>query len=167
VPANAAAEPQPSVAPVVVEIVVPCPPDRAFDYFTRDIGRWWPLSTHSLGGEHATDVRFEPREGGRLIERVREGAEHAWGTVTQWRPGERVAFTWHLDRSPDSAQLVEVTFAAHGARTRVTLTHSGWERRDDGTKARDNYARGWTFVLGDRYRDFCANAWMRSSLARG
>jgi hypothetical protein len=47
--ANAVVDPQGALAPIVVDVVVPCPPDRAFEYFTRDIGRWWPLGTHSIG----------------------------------------------------------------------------------------------------------------------
>lgn len=157
-PANAAVESHESLAPIVVDVVVPCPPERAFDYFARDIGRWWPLSTHSLGGEQSADVRFEAHEGGRLIETVRDGTQHVWGTVTQWKPGQRLAFTWHLDRAPATAQLVDVVFAAQGGQTRVTLTHAGWERRDDGAKARGNYVGGWKVLLGERYRGFCENA---------
>jgi len=156
VPANAAAESREPLAPIVVDIVVPCPPDRAFDYFVRDVGRWWPLSSHSLGREQSASVRFEPHEGGRLIETVRDGTEHTWGTITRWTPGHRLAFTWHLDRAPATAQVVDVTFAADGTRTRVTLAHSGWERRDDGAQARENYAGGWKFVFAERYRGFCA-----------
>ena len=84
---NVVADPQGTLAPIVVDLVVPCPPDRAFHYFTHDIGRWWPLATHSLGEADAADVRFEPREGGRLIETRRDGREHTWGTVTTWQPG--------------------------------------------------------------------------------
>jgi hypothetical protein len=51
-----------------------------------------------------------------------------------------------------------VTFVAQGAQTRVTLTHGGWERREDGAKARANYVGGWKVVLGERYREFCENA---------
>jgi hypothetical protein len=97
-------------------------------------------------------------EGGRLIETVRDGTEHVWGTVTQWKPGQRLAFTWHLQRAPATAQLVDVTFVAQGAQTRVTLTHGGWERREDGAKARANYVGGWKIVLGERYRGFCEHA---------
>ncbi len=166
-PSNAAVESHESLAPIVVEVVVSCPPERAFDYFARDIEHWWPLSTHSLGGEQSANVRFEPHEGGRLIETVRDGTEHVWGTVTQWKPGERLAFTWHLDRAPATAQLVDVAFVAQGARTRVTLTHGGWDRRDDGAKARENYAGGWKVVLGERYGGFCASQVAASSPARG
>ena len=153
-----AAVPQPPLAPIVVDLAVPCTPDRAFDYFTRDIGRWWPLQSHSLGHADAAGVRFEPREGGRLIESLRDGSERTWGTVTAWPPGRRVAFTGHLDRDPSTAQWVEVRFAADPAGTRVTLTHGGWDRRDDGAAARENYVGGWRFVLGDRYGGYCAQA---------
>ena len=33
------------LAPVELDVVVPCDPGRAFDCFTRDIGRWRPLAT--------------------------------------------------------------------------------------------------------------------------
>jgi hypothetical protein len=154
VPANAA-ESHASLAPIVVDIVVPCTPDRAFDYFARDIGRWWPLSTHSLGRDRSVGVRFEPREGGRLIETERDGTEHVWGAVTTWKPGRHLAFTWHLDRAPATAQRVDVEFVAQGAHTRVTLTHGGWDRRDDGAQARENYRGGWQFVFAERFREHC------------
>ena len=87
------ANPKSALAPIVVDLDVPCTADRAFDYFTRDIGRWWPLATHSLGEANAADVRFEPREGGRLVETLHDGSEHVWGEVTAWRPGKQVAFS--------------------------------------------------------------------------
>ena len=159
--ANASAESSAALAPIEVAVVVPCAPDRAFDYFTRDIGQWWPLATHSLGRDQAASVRFEPREGGRLVESQRDGSEHVWGTITAWLPGRRLAFTWHLARSPATAQLVDVRFTAQGTQTRVTLTHSGWERRDDGQAARANYVGGWTFVLGERFGGYCGSVAQR------
>ena len=167
VPANAAAESRDTLAPIVVEVAVPCPPGRAFDYFATDIGRWWPLATHSLGRDQAATVRFEPRVGGRLIETLRDGRERVWGTVTAWVPGRQLAFTWHLDREPSTAQLVDVQFGRQGTHTRVTLTHGGWERRDDGATARENYTGGWQYVLGERYRGFCETRVTGSPLARG
>jgi len=154
VSANAAAD-SAALAPIEVAVVVPCPPDRAFAYFTQDIAQWWPLATHSLGRDRASSVRFEAREGGRLIETQLDGSEHVWGTVEAWLPGRRLAFTWHLDRSPTTAQRVDVRFVAQGRHTRVTLSHSGWERRDDGENARANYVGGWAFVFGERFLRYC------------
>jgi len=155
--APAVADPKGALAPIVIDLVVPCPPDRAFEYFTRDIGRWWPLGTHSLGLADAAGVRFEPREGGRLIETLRDGREHTWGTVTTWHPGRQVAFSWHLDRDPATAQWVEVQFTANPGGTRVTLTHGGWERREDGAAVRENYVGGWKIVFNEGYGGYCAS----------
>jgi uncharacterized protein YndB with AHSA1/START domain len=155
----AVAESQGALAPIVIDLVVACPPERAFDYFTRDIGRWWPLATHSLGQAEAVGVRFEPREGGRLVETLRNGGEHVWGEVTRWQPGRQVAFTWHLDRDPATAQWVEVSFASHPGGTRVTLTHGGWERLgENGAQMRENYAGGWKVVFEERYGGYCVGA---------
>jgi uncharacterized protein YndB with AHSA1/START domain len=151
----AAADASRALAPIVVDLVVPCPPERAFDYFTRDIARWWPLASHSVGGDKALGVAFEPRVGGRLVESLHDGRESTWGEVTAWRPGRQVAFTWHPGRDPDTAQLVDVRFAAHPSGTRVTLTHGGWDRRDDGATARENYVGGWKLVFGERYGEYC------------
>lgn len=154
-PASATAE----IAPIVVDLIVGCPPDRAFDYFTRDIGRWWPLASHSVGGAQALDVRFEPRAGGRLVESLRDGSESTWGTVEAWRPGERVRFSWHPGREPATAQWVEVTFARNPAGTRVTLTHGGWERRGEtAAEQRGTYVGGWQFVFAERFGGYCAES---------
>lgn len=155
----AAASVSTALAPVVVDLVVPCPPGRAFDYFTRDIGRWWPLDTHSVGLDRAQGVRFEPRSGGRLVETLADGRESAWGTVEVWEPARRLRFSWHPGRGTATAQWVEVTFAANPAGTRVTLTHGGWERLDaKAAETRDRYVGGWAFVLGERFGGYCAGA---------
>jgi hypothetical protein len=50
---------------------------------------------------------------------------------------------------PDTAQDVEVRFVSAGNRTRVELTHSGWERLGArGKKFRNGYSIGWVYVLG-------------------
>ncbi len=153
----AAADPSAALAPLVVDLVVPCPPRRAFDYFTRDVGRWWPLATHSVGGATSLGVAFEPRAGGRLVETLADGRECVWGTVESWQPGERVRFTWHPGREAATAQWVEVAFAPNPAGTRVTLTHGGWERLGrDAAATRGNYAGGWRAVLGERFAGYCA-----------
>src|SRR5262245_42847547 len=75
------------------EVVVPGPVERAFRIFTEGLGTWWPLLTHSVGAESAESVTMDCRQGGRIVELVADGTEHVWGTITQWDPPERVAFT--------------------------------------------------------------------------
>ena len=124
-----------ALAPIVMKVALPCPPERAFDYFTRDIGGWWPLGRYSCAGDDAVDVAFETRKGGALTERARDGTLHRWGTVTAWEPGRRVAFTWH----PGSSGLVEsvqpLMWAALGLALAVLVLLELLMRRPDGLRA--------------------------------
>jgi uncharacterized protein YndB with AHSA1/START domain len=142
--------------PAVVKVVrVPCPPAVAFERFTRDVDRWWPLATHSLSRNDATSVAFEPCAGGRLFERNASGEEHVWGRVITWEPPHAVAFSWHVGRSPETAQRVDVTFTPCAEGTEVRLAHSGWEALAERAAAmRDEYERGWNLVFVERYADF-------------
>src|SRR4029079_9285546 len=129
------------------EVVVPGTPERAFGIFTDGLGTWWPLLTHSVGQESAVTVTMDCRLGGRIVERVTDGTEHVWGTVTAWDPPWRVGFTWHPGRPDDNPTSVEVTFAPEGEGTRVVLEHRGWERWEDGARYRANYETGWDPVM--------------------
>jgi hypothetical protein len=129
------------------EVVVPATPERAFGIFTEGLGTWWPLLTHSVGDESAVTVTMDCRLGGRIVERVTEGTEHVWGTVTAWDPPGRVGFTWHPGRPDDNPTHIEVTFAPEGEETRVVLEHRGWERWEDGARYRASYETGWDPVM--------------------
>jgi Activator of Hsp90 ATPase homolog 1-like protein len=135
-----------ALPPVRREVIVAVAPDLAFDVFTRDIGRWWPLEENGVYGAGAT-VAFEDRD---LVERSPAGEPTVWGTVTVWEPGRRVAFTWHPGRPASPATQVEVTFEEIADGTRVTLTHSGWEAVEEPCGAREGYDNGWPWVL-DRF----------------
>jgi uncharacterized protein YndB with AHSA1/START domain len=136
------------LAPLTKTVTVPATVDRAFTLFTERIAAWWPLATHSVGEASATGVEMQCRLGGQIVETVSDGSTHVWGTLTDWDPPRRVAFTWHPGRAADEATRVEVTFAAEGEGTLVTLVHSGWADRADGAKARKGYDTGWDVVLG-------------------
>ena len=131
---------------------VATPPERAFALFTEGIAEWWPVRTHSVAEERAETAVFEAGVGGRIYERTLDGEEHVWGTVTAWEPAERVVFTWHPGREPDTAQDVEVRFEPSGSGTRVELVHTGWDRLGDRAAAQfEGYDAGWDFVIGERF----------------
>jgi uncharacterized protein YndB with AHSA1/START domain len=136
--------------PVVKQVLVRADAERAFARFTAEIASWWPLASHSVFEGEADGLTFEGRVGGRIVERAPDGRESVWGTVQAWDPPRRVAFTWHPGRDPATAQDVEVTFTPEGDRTRVRLTHTGFERlgEKDGRLAARAYPLGWTYVLG-------------------
>jgi uncharacterized protein YndB with AHSA1/START domain len=143
----------PASSPLVKTARVPIGPDAAFELFTRGLVRWWPLATHSVGEADALDCRMEERAGGRILERGRDGSEHVWGTIRDWQPPQHLSFSWHPGRSADTAQTIDVRFAAaDNGGTIVTLAHGGWEACGDRAAAmRANYDSGWDFVLGERF----------------
>jgi uncharacterized protein YndB with AHSA1/START domain len=137
-----------SIEPVRKSVTVPAAPQRAFDLFTAHIQEWWPLATHSVGIEQAVGVAFGDGPGAAITETLADGSTSVWGTITDWEPPQRVAFSWHPGHPVAGATHVEVTFTEDGpGRTVGRLTHSGWERRADGTSARDGYDSGWEPVL--------------------
>ncbi|MEZ5102100.1 MAG: SRPBCC domain-containing protein [Thermoleophilia bacterium] len=111
--------------PLVVEFEVRATPAVAFATWTERIGAWWPRS-HTLSREPAA-ITFEPRAGGRIVERGPDGAEHPWGEVIAWEPPHRVRYWWHLYFDRAEATQVDVTFREHGGLTRVRIEQSGWE----------------------------------------
>ena len=134
--------------PLVKTIRVGWNPDAAFRRFTADMGSWWPLKTHSVGGDKARTVVFEGQVGGRILEKIDGADDSVWGTVTAWDPPRRVAFTWHPARKPESAGKVDIQFIPDGTGTRLQLTHTGWEKFGTmAKKARGGYNMGWDYVL--------------------
>lgn len=140
--------------PVRMAITVPLSPREAFDLFTLDIARWWPLREHSVSRDEGATCRFEGGANGQLVEIAADGARHVWGVVQVWEPGERFVVSWHPGRAADSAQRLEVRFLAERNRDscRVELEHSGWERLGALAGAtRAEYEGGWRAVLGRHY----------------
>lgn len=143
-----------TVAPVVTAITVPLSPEKAFRLFTENVRRWWPLATHSVYGDEAQSCTLEGWVGGRFYETHHDGRESEWGRVLVWEPPQRIVFSFYPGRTPDTPTDVEITFSPEGKRTRLNLTHSGWERLNPELQAyRDRYNTGWPFVLG-KYVDF-------------
>jgi len=136
-----------AIAPLVKTVTVAVQPARAFELFTEHMTRWWPLPTHSVGGDRATAVTMPTRVGERIVETTAAGQQHTWGTLTRWDPPREVEFTWHPGQAESHATRVSVRFREVAGGTEVELTHVGWGVRADGPAARDNYDSGWELVL--------------------
>jgi hypothetical protein len=134
--------------PVRKQLKVGLPVERAFRLFTEEIGKWWPLSTHSVGEEQAESCFFEGWVGGRIVEILKDGSQSEWGKVLIWEPFRKVSFQWYPGRAPDTAQEVTVTFSETPGGALVELVHAGWETLgEDALARRDGYVTGWDYVL--------------------
>lgn len=151
-----------TLAPVIKTITVPCTPQEAFDYFTRDFAKWWPMHSHSVVA-FASDFTkapkgclFETMKGGRIVEYGHAGEEYVWGKITNWDPPAHLAFTWHPGRD-DVGQVVEIDFTKEGSGTRVVLTHSGFELLGPGgAEERKGYHMGWEGVFVAAFAEFAS-----------
>jgi uncharacterized protein YndB with AHSA1/START domain len=134
--------------PIELTFGLACEPAHAFEVWTRRTSLWWPKG-HSVSGDPQLEVVFEPRAGGRILERTPAGEEHVWGEVTGWEPPRRLAYRWHLRQDPADATDVEVTFGgAPGGGTEVRIVHGGWERLGERAAAlRDRNRGGWDGLL--------------------
>lgn len=148
------------LAPIVKSIDVRCPRDRAFRLFTEEISAWWPMKKHSrardAAGEVTVRVDFEAKVGGRIYETLNTGEQRDWGEVLAFEPGQRLRFTFSMGRAKDKSGEVEVRFAPLGEdASRITLTHSNWERYgDEAETMRGAFARGWEAVFVDCFGAF-------------
>lgn len=129
-------------------------PARAFDVFSRQMTRWWPLGTHHIGKAEAAEAVIEPFVGGRWYERGVDGSECDWGRVLAYEPPGRLVLAWMISADWQfSASLlteVEVTFVAEGTGTRVELEHRKLEAY--GARAAElqgtlGGSGGWTNLL--------------------
>jgi uncharacterized protein YndB with AHSA1/START domain len=130
-----------------LEFDVAAPVPHAVEMWTARIGVWWPRG-HTVSGDDAATIVFEPRPGGRIFERTPDGAEHAWGEVLEWEPPNRLVYLWHLMFDRSEATEVEVTFAARGDATAVRIRQSGWDRLGAaGAARRDRTRAGWQAIV--------------------
>ena len=119
-------------------VLVDFTPAEAFELFTARIASWWPVGTHSYGGDAVKDLVLEPEVGGRLYE-VTDDGEQDWGRVLEWGAPGRLVLAWMLDGDwrfdPDGerASRVEVTFTEVGPdQTVLRLVHTGFEAHGEG-----------------------------------
>jgi len=137
-----------TVPPLVKTVTVRCPPETAFRYFTEDMGAWWPVATHHVAPD-PEGCTFEPRLGGRLYERGKNGTETKWGSVLEWDPPRRFVFSWELSCSQDLEDArVEVSFSRVAGGTEVKLVHTGWEHMGEAAlPMRERFNAGWATVF--------------------
>lgn len=141
-----------TIAPVRCEVTVKAPPERAFELFATQMGRWWPRGMTTADKAHA-DIVIEPRAGGRWFERADDGTETPWGEVKAYEPPRRLLLDWKLGADfrfdPAMSTDVELTFEPAEGGARVILEHRNLERfGDQAEKVRGQISGGWPTLMG-------------------
>ena len=94
----------------IVALRVKASRERAFYVFVREIDHWWrPNDLFRFTPGPPGRIAFEPRLDGRLTETDAHGRAFEIGRVTQWVPGEKLAFTSRqASFAPDQFTEVQV-----------------------------------------------------------
>ncbi len=144
-----------TLAPVRKVLALQLPAARVFELYTRQIGQWWPLASHSLAEQQAQTCAIEGWVGGRVFERDRAGAERIWGEVQVWQPPRRLVHSWHPGGVLAHQTRVELLCQPIDANlTRLVLTHDGWRPGD--ADRHGDYQSGWELILRKHFLPFAA-----------
>ena len=151
------------IAPVRKQVTVMASQQHAFDWFTREMSRWWP-ATHSILKSPLKQYVVEPHVGGRWYAIGEDGSTGDTGHVIDWDPPQRVVLAWQLNGhwqfDPQLITEVEVRFIAEGpAATRVELEHRNLQRMGETAeqiRGMVDAPGGWTAIL-ENYRNSVAN----------
>ena len=136
------------IPPVKRSVSVPWDQETAFNRFTFEFSWWWPMKSHSIGGDRVQKIVFEPFENGRIYEEHQDGRRFQWGQILVWEPPGLLKFTWHPSRDPSTAQEVNVEFVVENGGTRLDLVSTGWENWGPrARRAHNGYNLGWGYVL--------------------
>jgi hypothetical protein len=130
---------------IVKSVVVPLSSAAAFQLFTQKISQWWPADRR-----HSQDPASEIflLESGRFYERCRDGREVELGHVQSWDFPSRILLDFFIATSPEQPTQVEITFAALGAGTKVTVVHAPKPSSESlWTQRAPRYERSWDAVL--------------------
>ncbi|MEJ7635595.1 SRPBCC family protein [Aeromicrobium sp.] len=138
------------------QVVVRGTPESAFAAFTERFDAIKPRE-HNLLGSPIVETLFEPRVGGRIVDRGQDGSECAWSRVLVFEPPHRIVFTWdigpmwQLENDANNASEVEVRFVPDGPEhTRVELEHRFLDRHGPGWRSLHDGVgddQGWSLYL--------------------
>ena len=117
-------------------------PERVWQAWVSEINQWWTAPYYN-DTNRVSGLEFEPRLGGRFIERWGEdGSGYLIGQIVEWLPPQRLAYTWTERNWGGIVTLVSLQFQPEGPNTLLGLVHAGFERLPEGEKMRAGYADG-------------------------
>jgi uncharacterized protein YndB with AHSA1/START domain len=132
---------------LVLTRLLDAPRALVFQVWTRPehLAHWWGPKDFTL--PHCM-MDFRPGGAYRFCMRAPDGLDHwVWGVYREIVAPERLVFTWEREDEPGLrrrlSNLVTVTFAAEGLKTRLTLRHAAFQTAAD----REDHNGGWTQCL--------------------
>ena len=135
-------------------ISIAAAPERVFQAWVEEMNQWWTKPYYN-DHERIHGLVLEPKLGGRYIEKWDEnGGGFLIGTVVEWLPPIRLAYTWSERGWGGVSTLIRIEFVPDEAGgTRMTYVQEGFERLPESDGQRDGYDRGCKELL-DRLKAY-------------
>ena len=142
------------VEPIHCSIGVGVAPERAFEIFVRDFGRWWPIA-YTYSEDQFENAVIEEQVGGRWFETALDGSRENWGEVRAFARGRSLILSFNVspERKPEPPEReseVAVRFVPASGGTRLELEHRDLAKHGEGAeKLRQGMAsrQGWPLIL--------------------
>jgi len=142
------------IEPIHCSIGVGVAPERAFEIFVQDFGRWWPIA-YTYSEDQFETAAIEERVGGRWFETGLDGSRANWGEVRAFARGRSLILSFNVspERKPEPPEReseVAIRFVPASGGTRLELEHRDLAKHGDGAeKLRQGMAsrQGWPLIL--------------------
>jgi uncharacterized protein YndB with AHSA1/START domain len=126
---------------ITIETVIPNQTTgTVFQYWVNPelLSKWWP-----------ENAEIEPVVDGKYYLGWENHQSRMPGTITHFREGKELGFTWKWDHDPEEkkSRAVLVEFLESGTDTILTITHEQYEDTEDGQKEREDDLGAWGFFL--------------------
>jgi uncharacterized protein YndB with AHSA1/START domain len=123
-------------------------PERVFKAWVEEMNQWWTKPYYN-DHDRIHGLTMEPKLGGRYIEKWDEnGGGFLIGTVIEWLPPLRLAYTWTEREWGGVHTLIRIEFVPdEKGGTRMTYVQEGFGRLPDVDQVRDGYDHGCNELL--------------------
>lgn len=130
-------------------ITINAPPERVFKAWVEEMNEWWTKPYYN-DHDRIYGLYMEPKLGGRYIEKWDEdGGGFLIGTVVEWLPPMRLAYTWTERGWGGVNTLIRIEFAPdEQGCTRMTYVQEGFERLPESDLQQDGYDGGCKELIG-------------------
>jgi uncharacterized protein YndB with AHSA1/START domain len=136
-------EAQPQQLTLVVRKMIRATPERLFEAWTQpsQLKKWWgPEGVRCIAAEVDLRVGGRYRIGNQFSD---ESVVWITGEFQVIEPPDRLTYTWQIEESSESCEVVTVRFEPRDNATEVIISH---ERIPDRT-TRDRHEQGWLGCL--------------------
>ena len=134
--------------PFVIERTFNVPIEKVWKALTdTDQIKQWSFDVKGFKPEVGCEFSFE---GGKA-----DAVYVHLSKVTELIPGKKLTYSWRY-QGYEGNSFVSFELFAEGDKTRLKLTHTGLETfpQSNGDFARENFAKGWTHIIGTSLKNF-------------